>query len=134
MQLPEVVRHGRSFAKTVILLACSAGAASAADDFQGNLKGRWSSNPPRCEQVNGEVDVLTITSSDLAFYEVGCKISKPERRGDEVRFAARCYKGGSPESSGTVVIRRLSTDSIGLALHGFFWTSEKPETFHRCAK
>ena len=24
-------------------------------------------------------------------------------------------------------------DTIALALHGFVWTTEKPDTFHRCA-
>ncbi|MCA6108956.1 hypothetical protein [Bradyrhizobium cenepequi] len=129
MALSEALRRSTSLAAGVVLLACVQGAASATDEFQG----KWSSNPPRCEQVNGEVDVLTIMSSELEFYEVGCKLSKPERRRDEVRFAARCYKGGSPETSGTVVIRRLSPATIDLALHGFFWITETPEKFHRCA-
>lgn len=106
-----------------------AGAAPAADEFQG----RWSNNPPRCEQVNGEVDILTITSSELGFYEIGCTLAKSEHSQDEARFTARCYKGSSPETSGTVVIRRLSPGSIELALRGFPWITEKPEVFHRCA-
>jgi hypothetical protein len=129
MSLFEALRRSTSFSAGVVLLACAAGASSATDEFQG----KWSSHPSRCEQVNGEVDVLTITSSELEFYEIGCKLSKPERSDDEIRFAARCYKGGSPETSGTVVIRRLSPESIDLALHGFSWITEKPEKFHRCA-
>jgi hypothetical protein len=118
-----------SLAAGAIWLASTAHAASAADTFLG----KWTSNPPRCEQINGEVDVLTVTSSELAFYEIGCKLSKAKRDRDGVRYAARCYKGGSPETSGTVTIRRQSPDTIALALHGFIWTSENPETFHRCA-
>ena len=129
MALAAALRRSTSFMAGLVLLAFAATTASAADEFQG----KWSSNPPRCEQVNGEVDVLTITSSELAFYEIGCKLSKPERSHDGVRFAARCYKGGSPETSGTVVIRRLSPGSITLALHGFHWITDKPEEFHRCA-
>ena len=105
------------------------GCRRRADRFHG----KWSSDSSRCEQQNGEVDVLTITSSSLAFYEIGCKLSKPERSRDEFRFVARCYKGGSPETSGTVVIRRLSPRTIALALHGFSWTTKEPATFHRCA-
>jgi hypothetical protein len=123
------VRRSIAVAGGIVLLASIASATTAANEFQGT----WSSNPPRCEQVNGEVDVLTITSSELEFYEIGCKLSKPRRSKDEVRFAARCYKGGSPETSGAVVIRRLSPGTIALALHGFFWTTAEPEEFHRCA-
>lgn len=64
---------------------------------------------------------------------IGCTLSKPERDHGGARFAARCYKGGSPETPGTVTIRRLAPDTIALALHGFVWTTEKPDTFHRCA-
>ena len=129
MFLIAAVRRSIPLAVGFVLLAWSAGAAAAVDA----LHGKWSSNLPRCEQVNGEVDVLTITSSSLGFYEIGCKLSKPERSRDEFRFAARCHKGGSPETSGTVVIRRLSPGTIALALHGFSWTTTEPATFHRCA-
>jgi hypothetical protein len=112
-----------------VLLAWTTVSAFAANEFQG----KWSSSPPRCEQVNGEVDVLTVTSSALAFYEIGCKLSNRRRDHDGVRFAARCYKGGSPETLGTAVIRRRSPGTIELALHGFSWTTEDPEIFHRCA-
>jgi hypothetical protein len=111
------------------LLAWTGVDAFAANEFRG----KWSSNPPRCEQVNGEVDVLTIASSELEFYEIGCKLSKAKRGHDDVRFAARCYKGGSPETSGMVVIRRLAPGTIELALQRFSWITEKPEVFHRCA-
>lgn len=129
MSLFGTTRRIISLAAGAIGLACAAHTASAADTFLG----KWTSNPPRCEQLNGEVDVLTVTSSELSFYEIGCKLSKPKRDHDGVRYAARCYKGGSPETSGTVTIRRQSPDTIALALHGFGWTSEDPEIFHRCA-
>jgi hypothetical protein len=129
MSLSEAVRRSASFAVGVVLLACATSGASATDELQG----KWSSDPPRCQQVNGEVDVLTMTSSELEFYEIGCKLSKPERNRNEVRFAARCSKGGSPETSGTVVIRRLSPEKIDLSLRGFSWITEQPEEFHRCA-
>ena len=129
MSLIAAMRRSFPLAGGCVLLACTADAGSAANQFHG----KWSSNPPRCEQVNGEVDVLTITSSALDFYEIGCKLSKPKRGHDEIRFAARCYKGGSPETSGSVVIQRRSPGTIALALHGFFWTTEEPEIFHRCA-
>lgn len=129
MSLFETGRRMIALAGGVVWLTSAAHAASVTDTFQG----KWSSNPPRCEQVNGEVDVLTVTLSELSFYEIGCKLSNHKRSHHGVRFAARCYKGGSPETSGTVVIRHLSPDTIDLALHGFFWTTEKPERFHRCA-
>jgi hypothetical protein len=122
----------RLAAPCVALLVLLADVGAAPAEI-GDLEGRWSSNPPRCEQANGEVDVLTITSSELTFYEIGCKLSRPRRGHDEFRFAARCYKGGSPETAGAVVIRRLSRDKIDLALLGFFWTTAKPEAFHRCS-
>lgn len=129
MSLFGTTRRILSLPAGAIWLACAAHAASAADTFQG----KWTSNPPRCEQLNGEVDVLTVTSSELSFYEIGCKLSNPKGDHDGVRYAARCYKGGSPETPGTVTIRRQSPDTIALALHGFVWTSEDPEIFHRCA-
>ena len=129
MFLIAAVRRSIPLAGGFVLLAWTGGDAFAANEFQG----KWSSNPPRCGQVNGEVDVLTITPSALEFYEVGCKLSKAKRSHDDVRFAARCYKGGSPEASGTVVIRRVSPETIGLSLRGFSWITEAPEIFHRCA-
>jgi hypothetical protein len=66
-------------------------------------------------------------------FVIGSTLSKPERDHGGARFAARCYKGGSPETPGTATIRRLAPDTIALALHGFVWTTEKPDTFHRCA-
>ena len=45
---------------------------------------------------------------------------------------AQCYKGGSPVTSGTVVMRRLKPDKIDVSLRGFFRNSEKPEVFYRC--
>ena len=129
MSLIAAMRRSIPLAGSCILLASTATAGPAPDEFRG----KWSSNPPRCEQANGEVDVLTVTSSALDFYEIGCKLSKPKRGHDEIRFAARCYKGGSPETSGSVVIQRRSPGTIALALHGFFWTTEEPEIFHRCA-
>lgn len=74
--------HRISLAGGLVFLASTAGAASAGGEFQG----KWSNNPPRCEQVNGEVDVLTVTSSELDFYEIGCRISNPKRSHDEVRL------------------------------------------------
>lgn len=92
MSLFGTMRGILSLTAGVLWLACAAHTASAADTFQGE----WTSNQPRCEQVNGEVDVLTVTASELSFYEIGCKLSHPKRDHDGVRFAARCYKGGSP--------------------------------------
>src|SRR4051812_41717684 len=129
MILVAAVRRSIPVAGGLVLLAWAGVDAFAANEFQG----KWSSNPPRCEQVNGEVDVLTITSSELEFYEIGCKLLKAKRRHDDVRFAARCYKGGSPETSGIVVIRRVSPGTIELALQRFSWITEQPEIFHRCA-
>jgi hypothetical protein len=129
MFLIAAVRRSVPLAGGFVLLAWTGGDAFAAGEFHG----KWSSNPPRCEQVNGEVDVLTVTSSALEFYEIGCTLSKAKRSHDDVRFAARCYKGGSPETPGMVMIRRVSPGTIGLSLHGFSWTTEAPEIFHRCA-
>jgi hypothetical protein len=91
MFLFEALNRTTSLSAGVVLLACAAGTASATDEFQG----RWSSSPLLCEQVNGEVDALTITSSELEFYEIGCKLSKPERSHDEVRFTARCSRAAA---------------------------------------
>ena len=129
MSLSGTLNRSVVLAGAIALLTGVAQAASAA----GTFRGKWSSTPPRCEQINGEVDVLTVTSSELSFYEIGCKISKPQRSHDGVRFAARCYKGGSPESSGSVVIRRLAPDTIALSLHGLFWPPAEPAKIHRCA-
>lgn len=102
--------------------------AQVADEFMG----KWSSDPARCRQVNGEVDVLEVTRSGFEFYEVGCELKQPVGAPDEVRFVGQCYKGGSPTSSGTVIMRRLAQDKIDVALLDFPWSSPQPETFHRC--
>src|ERR1700754_2336933 len=116
-------RRGISLAAGSFLLASAGLAAAAANEFQG----RWSSNTPHCEQVNGEVDVLTITSSELEFYEVGCKLSKAKRSHNGVQFAARCYKGGGPETSGMVVGNHGACAAALLLDHG------DARGIHRCA-
>ncbi len=110
------------------------GPASAANGVAPkDLRGRWTTTPPRCEQENGVADVLIVTSAELAFYEIGCTLKSAETHGAETRFKASCYKGGSPDSSGTVLIRRLSPTKLSLSLHGFSWSGETPEEFQRCA-
>jgi len=105
---------------------------AALADVPHEFLGRWSTDPARCQQVNGEVDVLEVTPSGFKLYEIGCALMPAARSPRAVRFVAQCYKGGSPTKAGTVVIQRLSPDKIDVALLGFSWTSEKPETFQRC--
>lgn len=117
-------------AAALLIVAPDAVLAQVPDEFLG----KWSSDPTRCEQVNGEVDVLEVTKSNLTFYEIGCELKQPARTQDTLRFAAQCYKGGSPMSSGTVVLHRTSPDQVDLALQGFSWSSAEPEAFRRCRR
>lgn len=109
-----------------------AGGHLAFAEVPAELQGQWSSHPARCEQANGEVDVLTITATGLDFYEIGCELAEYVRSGTDVSFDAQCYKGGSPAKPGKVVIRRHGSNKIDIALEGFSWTSSKPESFRRC--
>jgi hypothetical protein len=119
-----------AFATLAAAIALPATAtAQVPDDFIGY----WSTDPNRCEQINGEVDMLEVVKSGFQFYEIGCEVKKPARTGkDAVTFPAQCWKGGSPVSSGTATLRHLGPDEIDVALHGFFWTAQKPEAFRRC--
>ena len=65
-----------------------------------------STDPVRCEQENGEVDVLEVLPSGLAVYEVGCEFDEPNAGGKNLRIAAQCFKGGSPMSAGAVELCR----------------------------
>ncbi|MEZ2128942.1 MULTISPECIES: hypothetical protein [unclassified Sinorhizobium] len=122
------LRHAHWLAALIVLGLPALAQAQVTDEFMG----KWSSDPAHCQQVNGEVDVLVVTRSGFEFYEVGCELKQPVGAPDEVRFIGQCYKGGSPTSSGTVVMRRLAPDKIDLALLDFPWSSPEPETFHRC--
>lgn len=100
------------------------------------FRGAWSSHPPRCEQVNGEVDLLTVEEARLSFYEVECERLTGPRKGRlrSVAFQAVCFKGGSPETKGQVELSREGDDVIRLKLIGFSWIAPSVQTFHRCQR
>lgn len=110
----------------------SQASAQVPEEFWGN----WSSHPPRCEQENGEVDLLTVEPARLSFYEVGCeKLTDPRKgRPGSMTFDAVCFKGGSPETKGQVELSREGDDAIRLKLMGFSWIAPTPQTFHRCRR
>ncbi len=110
---------------------------SAFAEVPADLQGKWSSRPGRCEPVSGEVDVLTITAAELAFYEVGCDLGKSTRLETSLRLDAQCYKGGSPATPGKVILQRRAPKErapkeIDLTLEGFSWIAAKPQRYHRC--
>lgn len=107
-------------------------AVPAAAEMPREFLGKWTSRPGICEQRNGEVDVLEVTSTELSVYEIGCELGRSERVAGGVRFAAQCYKGGSPASAGQVMLRRLGQGRVELALLGFSWSSSDPQRFSRC--
>lgn len=127
-------RHAGRACLTRVIVAASAvmlptlAAAQTPKEFLG----KWSNDPPRCEQVNGEVDVLNVIESGFEFYEIGCELHGSKRGPNGTSFAAQCYKGGSPWHSAKVVLRRIGPDRISVAILRFPWTSPKPETFQRC--
>ncbi|OQM74467.1 hypothetical protein [Manganibacter manganicus] len=47
--------------------------AQVPDEFLG----KWSTDPGRCEQINGEADMLEVVQSGFQFYEIGCEVKKP---------------------------------------------------------
>lgn len=110
------------------LIACGAAEAKTPEQFLGV----WSSDPSRCEQENGDVDVLTVTETGFDFYEIGCDLGRNARSADAIRFEAQCYKGGGPMGPGAVVMRRLAPDKLDLSLKGFSWTTDRPQVFYRC--
>ncbi|TPJ52418.1 hypothetical protein [Mesorhizobium sp. B2-6-4] len=120
----------RSLAIPVALAALLPAIAQA--KMPNDFLGKWSTDPVRCEQENGEVDVLEVLPSGLTVYEVGCEFDEPNATGKNLRLAAQCYKGGSPMSAGTVELSRSEPDRISLSLHGFSWSSDDPQTFQRC--
>ncbi|MDQ8729167.1 hypothetical protein [Bradyrhizobium sp. LHD-71] len=122
------LRPRLSIAATIFLATVGAAAGQVPSEYIG----KWSNDPVRCEQANGEVDVMTVTTTGFDVYEVGCDLDRAVRAPGGTRFVGQCYKGGSPTSTGTVVMRRLAPDRIDVALLGFPWISEKPEVFRRC--
>lgn len=102
--------------------------AQVPDEFLG----KWSTSPKRCEQINGEVDMLEVLKSGFEFYEVGCEVKDPSRIQGGVRFAAQCWKGGIPDSMGTAIIRHPAPDKVEVVLQGFSWDGGVPEAFRRC--
>lgn len=116
-----------AFVVTAAFLPAGAQAKMPAD-----FLGKWSTDPARCEQVNGEVDMLEVLPDGLTFYEIGCEFDEPTAGGKSLRVVAQCYKGGSPMTAGEVELSRSEPDRISVSLHGFFWTAETPETFQRC--
>lgn len=106
-------------------------AGPAAAEVPREFLGKWTSRPGLCEQRIGEIDLLEVTPTGLSVYEVGCELGRSERIADGVRFAAQCYKGGSPTSAGQVTLRRVQ-GKVEFALLGFSWSSREPQRFSRC--
>lgn len=106
--------------------------AQVPEEFRGD----WSSRPPRCEQEDGEVDLLTVEETRLGFYEVGCERLNDPRKGrpGSMTFEAVCFKGGSPETKGQVELSREGDNVIRLKLTGFSWIAPEFQTFHRCQR
>jgi hypothetical protein len=122
-------------ARLAVAIAAAAMAmlpALAAAKTPKEFLGKWSSNPPRCEQINGEVDVLNVIDSGFEFYEIGCELHRPRRSPNGTTFASQCYKGGSPWHSAKVILRRFGSDKISVKILNFPWVSPEPETFQRC--
>ena len=107
-------------------------AVPAAAQVPREFLGKWTSRPGLCEQRNGEVDLLEVTSTGLSVYEIGCELGRSERIAGGVRLAAQCYKGGSPTGAGAVTLRRGRQGRVELALLGFSWSSSEPQRFSRC--
>ena len=121
----------RLFATLVMIVSLLPVAAEA--KMPADFLGKWSTDPARCEQVNGEVDMLEVLPDGLTFYEIGCEFDEPTAGGRTLRIAPQCYKGGSPMTAGEVELSRLEEpDRISVSLHGFFWTAGTPEIFPRC--
>lgn len=114
----------------IIILSAAPAIAQVPQEFWG----RWSSNPPRCEQVNGEVNVLTVDQSSLSYYEIGCEQLTVSRRGPAgiLTFEAACFKGGIPDMKGLVQLSRSGTDTIHVKLLRFPWIAPTVQTFHLC--
>jgi hypothetical protein len=131
----ETQRARRLSAVAVLVITAGLPAVAMAQ-VPKELQGDWSSAPPRCEQVDGEADLLTINKSSLSFYEIGCeKLSAPRSEPAGIkRFQAVCFKGGSPETKGQVELSRGTGDAIYLKLVGFPWIAPTVETFHRCTR
>jgi hypothetical protein len=126
---------GRTKAKRLLaglVLLASFLPVGAQARMPADFLGKWSTDPARCEQVNGEVDMLEVLPDGLTVYEVGCEFDEPDAAGKKLRVAAQCFKGGSPMSAGEVELARSEPDRISLSLHGFSWSSDDPETFQRC--
>lgn len=106
--------------------------AQVPEEFRGD----WTSHPARCEQDNGEVDLLTVEETRLGFYEVGCEKLTDPRKGrlGSMTFEAVCFKGGSPETKGRVELSRQGENEIRLKLTGFAWIAPAFQTFHRCQR
>lgn len=126
-------RHATRKHALAALVALAAFMPVAAEArMPADFLGKWSTDPARCEQVNGEVDMLEVLPDGLTVYEVGCEFDEPDAGGGKLSLAAQCYKGGSPMSAGTVELSRSEPDRISLSLHGFSWSSDDPESFQRC--
>ena len=106
--------------------------AQVPEEFRGD----WSSHPARCEQENGEADLLTVEETRLGFYEIGCEKLTDPRKGrlGSMTFEAVCFKGGSPETKGQVELSRQGENAIRLKLTGFAWIAPAFQTFHRCQR
>ncbi|MGH7006058.1 MAG: hypothetical protein ACREIP_19110, partial [Alphaproteobacteria bacterium] len=105
---------GPRFRMVCAITACllSLCGAQALAQVPKEFHGEWSSQPPLCEQKNGEVDLLTVNESSFGFYEIGCEKLANPRKGPTgtVTFDAVCFKGGSPETKGEVELSREGDD------------------------
>jgi hypothetical protein len=108
-----------------------AGASPVRAEIAPEFRGEWSTDWHTCEQVNGEIDVLSVGKDDFAFYEVGCSVGAGSPVDGGISYAATCQKGGSQLTHGRAEFRR-SGHALVLALKGFPWGASDGLTFNRC--
>ena len=131
MPMHPVLHGTRQCTALAAMLGVLASTGPALSEIPAELLGKWSTDKVRCEQVNGEVDILYIDRSGFDFYEVSCTLSAPDANG--TAYPAQCRKGGSPVTQGRVDFQHTGPDELRMALKGFSWSTEDSTRYYRCS-
>lgn len=115
----------------VVVASILAGMPPAHAEIAPEFRGEWSTDWHICQQVNGEVDVLSVGKDDFAFYEVRCSVGAASPIEGGVSYSATCQKGGSQLTQGRAEFRR-SGSALVLAFKGFPWGASDGLTFNLC--
>lgn len=99
------------------------------------LRGQWSNDQSRCENIEAEgVIVFDIGPRQIGWYEVVCEIRNIRPTKDGVFLRVDCKKGGGLTASGDIDIRRVSPEALEVYVSPLGLSKELHYSLRQCPR